>query len=325
MSLFENILQKYRDTSFSERDKGYRFERLMQSFLKTYPLYGNEFTDVWLWKEFPSNKDFGAGEKDLGVDLVAHTKYGDYWAVQCKCYQEDAAIDKPKVDTFLSTSGKSFYDTREAGKKVNFAYRLWIDTTQRGFNREAESAIQNQTPQVGRIGYYDLLQAPVDWQKLDQGISGEKAANKKYNPKPHQQKAIDDVHRYFQTCDRGKLIMACGTGKTFTSLRIAENETGGSGTILFLVPSIALLGQTLREWAAHTRHPLYPICICSDAGVSKAASRTDDVSAVSVTDLALRPPPVSRALPASTTLPAAPRCGKAVCWRSFQPTSPLMS
>jgi predicted helicase len=206
MSSFENIIQKYRDTSFSERDKGYRFERLMQSFLKTYPLYGSEFTDVWLWKEFPSNKDFGAGEKDLGVDLVTRTKYGDYWAVQCKCYQEDAAIDKPKVDTFLSTSGKSFYDTREAGKKVNFAYRLWIDTTQKGFNREAESAVQNQTPQVGRIGYYDLLQAPVDWQKLDKGISGGKAASKKYDPKPHQQKAIDDVHRYFQTQDRGKLM-----------------------------------------------------------------------------------------------------------------------
>jgi predicted helicase len=80
-------------------------------------------------------------------------KYRDYWAVQCKCYQEDAAIDKPKGDTFLSTSGKSFNDIREAGKKVNFAYHLWIDTTQKGFNREAESAIQNQTPQVGRIGY----------------------------------------------------------------------------------------------------------------------------------------------------------------------------
>ena len=117
MKTFEELLQKYRDISFSERDKGYRFERLMQSFLKTYPLYEGQFSSIWLWNEFPSRADFGSGDKDLGVDLVARTKDGDYWAVQCKCYQEDAAIDKPKVDTFLSTSGKTFYDTQKAGKK----------------------------------------------------------------------------------------------------------------------------------------------------------------------------------------------------------------
>ena len=104
---FEQILQEFRDKSFSERDKGYRFERLMQSFLKTYPVYADLFTKIWLWNEFPSRGDFGSGDKDLGIDIVAMTKYGDYWAVQCKCYKEDARIDKPKVDTFLSTSGKS--------------------------------------------------------------------------------------------------------------------------------------------------------------------------------------------------------------------------
>jgi predicted helicase len=141
----------------------------MQSFLKTYPLYEGQFTSIWLWNEFPSRANFGSGDKDLGIDLVARTKNGDYWAVQCKCYQEDAHIDKPKVDTFLATSGKSFYDTQEAGKKACFAYRLWIDTTKKGFNREAESTIQGQTPQVGRLGYYDLVDAAVDWLKLDEG------------------------------------------------------------------------------------------------------------------------------------------------------------
>lgn len=283
MNTFEQVLQKYRDYAFSERDKGGRFERLMQAFLKTYPLYDNQFTGVWLWPEFPSRGDFSGG-KDTGIDLVCRTAYGDYWAVQCKCYQEDARIDKPKVDTFISTSGKSFFDTEEAGKKVNFAYRLWIDTTLHGFNAEAEAAIKNQSPQVGRLGYYDLRNAPVDWEKLDKGVSGEKAAAKKYEAKPHQQTAVASVHAYFKTQTRGKLIMACGTGKTFTSLRIAENETGKDGLVLFLVPSIALLGQTLREWKFQSEKTIYPVCICSDAGVTKVK---DDISSDSLTELAL--------------------------------------
>jgi len=179
---FEQIIKEFRDKSFSERDKGYRFERLMQSFLKTYPLYADLFTKIWLWNEFPSRNDFGAGGKDLGIDLVAMTKYGDYWAIQCKCYKEDARIDKPKVDTFLSASGRSFYDTQEVGRKVNFTCRLWIDTTINGFNHEAEISIQHQTPEVIRLGYYALLNASVDWQKIYDGLSGKNASLKKYDP-----------------------------------------------------------------------------------------------------------------------------------------------
>ncbi|WP_461256464.1 restriction endonuclease [Treponema sp. R80B11-R83G3] len=286
---FEQIIQEFRDKSFSERDKGYRFERLIQSFLKTMPEYSDLFSNIWLWNEFPSRGDFGSGDKDLGIDIVAKTKYGDYWAVQCKCYQEDMAIDKPKLDTFLSTSGKTFYDISEAGKKVNFAYRLWIDTTVKGFNREAENTIQNQTPEVKRIGYYQLADAAVDWQKIYEGLSGKNAAVKKYDPLPHQQTAISQTHDYLKTNDRGKLIMACGTGKTFTSLRIAEKETSkDGGLVLFLVPSIALLGQTLREWKAQCAKPIHAICICSDATVSKSnKNNNEDTNQISLTDLCL--------------------------------------
>ena len=278
---FDQILQKYRDISYSERDKGYRFEKLMQSYLKTDPYYAGQFDTVWLWSDFPSRADFGVGDKDLGIDLVARTATGDYWAIQCKCYKEDASIDKPMVDTFLSTSGKSFYDVHEAGKKVSFVYRLWIDTTKKGFNREAEATIQDQKPPVGRLGYYDLFNAAIDWQKLDEG---KKADVKKYDPKPHQQTAINDVHTYLKDNDRGKLIMACGTGKTFTSLRIAEKETDDNGLVLFLVPSIALLGQTLREWKNQCKKPIHAICICSDAGVSKSNDNDNNIS--TITDLA---------------------------------------
>jgi len=284
MMTFEQVLQKVRDGSFSERDKGARFERLVASFLTTYPLYSGMFDKIWLWNEFPSNKDFGVGAKDLGIDLVAKTKDGDYWAVQCKCYKEDDAIDKAAVETFLSTSGKSFYDTEDFGKKVRFTCRLWIDTTAKGFNREAEATIQNQTPEVKRLGYYALSEASVDWQKLYEGSSGKKAAVKRYDPLPHQQTAISQTHEYLKNHDRGKLIMACGTGKTYTSLRIAEKETPKEGgLVLFLVPSIALLGQTLKEWKSQCSKPIHAICICSDATVNRPNS--DNVQ-MSVVDLA---------------------------------------
>ena len=178
MNVFDTLLQKYRDVSFSERDKGYRFERLMQAFLKTYRLYDNEFRDVWLWPEFPSRKDFGG--RDTGIDLVIRTKSGGYWAIQCKCYRADARIDKPMVDTFLSTSGKTFFDVDEPGKKVSFEYRLWIDTTLNGFNQEAENTIRSQTPPVGKLGYYDLaLPASTDKKNIAKQFAHARLSQKK--------------------------------------------------------------------------------------------------------------------------------------------------
>jgi len=127
----------------------------------------------------------------------------------------------------------------------------------------------------------------VDWKALDSGISGSEARQHKKSPRPHQEKAIAVFHEHFQTKDRGKLIMACGTGKTFTSLKIMEKETGGRGVVLFLAPSIALVGQTLREWTAESSIPIFPICICSDPEVSKSKKKSDDdTDGYSVTDLA---------------------------------------
>ena len=279
---FQDILARYRAVSFSERDKGDRFERLMQAFLQTVPWYAGTFRHVWLWREFPYKQNLGG--KDTGIDLVAQTVEGDFWAIQCKCYAETAAIDKPAVDSFLATSSKQFVNDQQ--QTTSFALRLWISTTNK-WGSEAENAIRHQEPPVQRISLADLESAPVDWAALEQGISGAQARQERKQPRPHQQAAIAAFHEHFQTGDRGKLIMACGTGKTFTSLKIAENETGGRGLVLFLAPSIALVGQTLREWTAETTANIFPICICSDPEVSKSRSkRDDDQDGYSVTDLA---------------------------------------
>ena len=244
---FQNILEKYRKFSFSERDKG------------------DPFKTVWLWNEFPGRNDLGGN--DTGIDIVALTNEGDYWAIQCKCYAENTTIDKKAVDSFLSASSTRFKG--EDLKTVSFSHRLWIDTTGKRWSSNAENVISVQNIPFTRLGLYALEEAPVQWEKIDQGISGESARTVKYDTRPHQQTALDNTHEYFKDHDRGKLIMACGTGKTFAALRIAEHETNGKGLILFLVPSIALIGQTLNEWTAQAINPINPICICSQPDVTK--------------------------------------------------------
>lgn len=284
MAKFQQILEKYRKISYSERDKGDRFERLMQAFLQSYPVYRNELERVWMWNEFPGRDSLGGN--DVGIDIVARTYSGDYWAIQCKCYDENTKIDKAAVDTFLSTSSRSFID--EEGRTQRFSFRLWIDTTRNGFTSNAQEAFVNQDIQTKRLGYGELLSADIDWNELDKGITGEAVLTNKKTIRPHQQEAIDRAHEYFKTKERGKLIMACGTGKTFTALKIAERETEGKGTILFLVPSIALLGQTLREWNYDAEERINAICICSDAEVSKVKrKKDDDIDGFVVSELAM--------------------------------------
>jgi len=272
---FTDVLNYFRQYSFSERDKGTKFEALMKKYLLIEPEYKTTIKTVWLWNEFPYRNDFSG--KDTGIDLVVQTYDGDYWAVQCKCYAEDNKIDKAGVDSFLATSSKSFMN--EDGKTTQFAKRLWISTTNH-WNGEAEETIKNQNPPVYRISLTDLQNTNdyINWNELVFGKENN-ARKAKKSPREHQIEAIDCFHKHFQVADRGKLIMACGTGKTFTSLKIAEKETDSKGTILFLVPSIALLGQSLREWSSQSEHPIYPICICSDATVGKQED-TDDINVV---------------------------------------------
>jgi len=279
---FHTILDKHRKLSFSERDKGSRFERLMRGYLLTNPMYENKFEEVWLWKEFPYKNEFGGS--DTGIDLVALTKDNEYWAIQCKCYQDDTQIDKKDVDSFLATSSREFSIGDD--KKIRFSHRLWISTTNK-WGKNAEEALHNQNPPVSRVNYFDLETAPVDWEKLDEGAFGSKARKAKKTVRPHQRVAIDKVHEHFKEADRGKIIMACGTGKTYAALKIAENETEGQGLILVLVPSIALMGQTLTAWFNDADNPINAICICSDAEVSKRKGNDNDIDTTSVVDLAL--------------------------------------
>ena len=128
----------------------------MQAYLQTDPKYAYRFKKVWLWNEFSGKRDLGGD--DTGIDLVALTHEGDYWAIQCKCYQEDSVIDKPAVDSFLSTSSREFKN--ENLQTTRFAHRFGFRPPIK-WGPNATEAIKNQNPPVTRINLFDLLKRPL--------------------------------------------------------------------------------------------------------------------------------------------------------------------
>lgn len=286
---FDNILNKFRDYSNSNRQLGTNFEELMARFLKVYGPYKSKVKNIWLWNEFPYKTQFSGN--DTGIDLVIHDFNDDFIAVQCKCYQKETKISKEDLDTFISTSGKEF--NIENDERKIFSSRLFIFTTNE-LSKNAKDLIENQTIPIQTISLNDLENAEVDWESL---LKGDKVKIKKKIPLEHQQEAIARAVEYYKTADRGKMIMACGTGKTFTSLKIAETLAQqkvdllhthththtriNSFNCLFLVPSIALVKQTLTEWTAQNDYIDY-ICICSDP---KASNYIEDDSSNDLSNL----------------------------------------
>lgn len=262
-SSFERLIESLRKASTSKSSQGTMMERLMKQFLLVSPLYSRVYDKVWLWSEFPYN----GNQHDLGIDLVAHIrgKEDDYCAVQVKFYEESHAIQKADVDTFLSASGKPFYVN---GQPVYFQKRLIVSTTDK-WSSTAENTILGQRPPVNRIRLKDLQDSGIDWDSFTLSSIESMKQSPKKQPRPHQREAIEKVFTGFQNHDRGKLIMACGTGKTLTGLKIAEKMTAGQGNVLILVPSISLLNQTLSEWAAQCVYPYSVFGICSDPKASK--------------------------------------------------------
>lgn len=278
-----DVLKAIRLQALNEKEKGTAFERLMKRWFLTDPRYEN-LKKVWLWEEFPGKGDLGG--TDLGIDLVAKDDTGDYWAIQCKCYAEDATIDKAAVDSFLANSSRQFLD-EETWQTRQFSNLVFVSTTRNGWGQNALKATQGLEKPFTRINLFELESSSVNWGKLYRGEEGKKALQSGKQPRAHQLMAMSKAHHHFieEGNDRGKLIMACGTGKTFTALRIMEKMTDEKSLVLFLVPSIALLGQTLNAWMSDKSEPMRAICVCSDAKASRKMKGEDDEDE-SVVDLA---------------------------------------
>lgn len=263
---FKDILARFRNESVTEHDKGAKFEKLIKRWFLTEPEYANVLDKVWLWEEFPGKESMGG--VDLGIDLVAKTDEGKFWAIQCKCYKDDAVISKKMVDSFIANANRQFVDDE---MHINrFDKLFWVSTTSH-WGKNAQESIKHQAIQFVPIYTNRLQYSSVNWKELVEGKQGKEALLAGKTMRPHQIDALTKAHEYFENHDRGKMIMACGTGKTYTSLKIVENETKGKGLVLYMVPSIALLSQGLESWAEDSQYKLKPVCICSDASASKYA------------------------------------------------------
>ena len=256
-----SLLEEFRQAKTSNREMGDQFERLIANYFVTDPLYQDKFSDVWLWGEWPDR----GNQPDTGIDLVAKDRYtGEYCAIQCKFYDPAHALQKGDIDSFFTASGKA-----------PFTSRIIVSTTDKWSNH-AEEALRNQQIPVTRLRVQDLEDSPIDWGQFSLKRPQDIKLKEKKKLRPHQKTALKKVADSFKTSNRGKLIMACGTGKTFTALKIAE-ELAPGGLVLFLVPSISLLSQSLREWTAEAKAPLHSLAVCSDTKVGKK-SESEDIS-----------------------------------------------
>ncbi len=256
----ESVIRRDAEGTLFGRD----FEWICQWYLEHAPLYRGKFRKVWRWAEWPDR--WGP---DCGVDLMAETHDGKLWAIQAKAIAADRSITKAEVDSFLSESNRQ-----------EIAYRLLIATTD-NIGPNALRTIESQARHASVALRGDLVTAELDWPSK---IGGTAPKPLRWTPKPHQQAAIKDVLAGFQKHDRGRLIMACGTGKTLTGLWI--REALGSRRTLLLVPSISLVQQNLKEWGRHAREDFDCLVVCSDETVARDR---DDPALRYVADLGIKP------------------------------------
>lgn len=258
---FADVFDTLYFSATSERDKGTKFERLLKRYLEVEPRYADQFSQVWMWHDWPGCN----GRSEVGIDLVAEDRYtSELVAIQAKFYDPASPLPKGKIDSFFTELGKE-----------PFAQGMIVSTTDK-WSKHAEDALKGQSKPIQRIRLQDFADSTIDWSVFDVNRPEELVQGPGKAPRKYQREAIDDVLRGFELHDRGQLIMACGTGKTFTSLKLVEEQVSVGGTVLFLVPSIALLQQTLNEWTAQAEVPLRPFAVCSDASVGR--KENEDVS-----------------------------------------------
>lgn len=261
MTPLQQLLHTYRQSAASEREKGTYFEELMLCYLRNESTYRDLYSQVWSYADWATEQ--GLDKRDTGIDLVAKMAgTGEYHAIQCKLYAEDYRLQKADIDSFFTASGKK-----------PFTHRIIVSTTNH-WSEHAEDALRDQQPPVSKIDLHDLENSQIDWSKYQPKTAPVIKAKKKL--REHQVNALNAVEHGLSEADRGKLIMACGTGKTFTSLKIAEHLAGVGKRVLFLVPSLSLLSQTLTEWSQESDVPLHCFAVCSDSEVGKKRKKDDD-------------------------------------------------
>jgi predicted helicase len=277
----DRLLNELRGLADSERMKGSYLEQLAKHFLTVEPLWADQLGTVWLWKDWPGRE----GRPDTGIDLVAEIRGGGLLAVQVKFFDETHRIEKKDLDSFFEAVGKE-----------PFTEGLVIDTTVGAWSAHAEEALRNRTKPVRRVNLDELRHCAVDWSSYELKYPAKAPArHARKTERAHQRRAISAVIEGFRGTskragvDRGKMIMACGTGKTFTALKLAERWTrehsSGSSSVLFMVPSLALLQQSLAEWSSEHDPELGFRAFVVGSDINIGRTKNDDLTSVMLEDL----------------------------------------
>ena len=260
---FDSLVQQINELAETQRDRGTYFEYLARAYFQNEPTYQNEFKNIWMLADVP--EEYGIPKTDIGVDLVAETFTGELVAIQAKFY--DRAIQKSNIDSFLSELGKDYYKSG-----------IIVASTDK-WGKNAEKALSDRSDVV-RIGLSDLRNSRIDWDKFSFERPDEVTVKAKKKPRYYQKEVIEKALAYFKENDRGQLIMAPGTGKTFTSLKVAEAMAKESDkeqyVVLYLVPSIQLLTQTLRGWNNDTDMTMSSMAVTSDRNASRSSVKQDE-------------------------------------------------
>ena len=235
----------------SEQERGEAFEQFCKAFFVLDPVF--QFEKVYRQNEMPQSlrQKLGyPGIQDIGIDGLAVTIEGKLFAYQAKFRSDrDNTPTLRELSTFFTVSDRA-------------DWRITITNA-----NSLPSAINDRTNQnrilVDRFDqldsdFFDRLRLYLKEQRIE--------PQKKKTPYQTQQEAIEASLSYFKENSRGQLILPCGTGKTLVAMWIAEKI--GGNRILVMVPSLSLMSQTLREWAANTSlKPFRYLCLCSDTTV----------------------------------------------------------
>ena len=270
------LLKKIRKSSGTRRrDMGTAFERLVQDFLVTDSTQSSRYSKVQTYAQWA--QDQGLSKEDFGIDLVAEKKDGSgFVAIQAKFYEPHRTLKKDDIDSFLSASSKK-----------HFVERIVVDTTEGPWSQPAQKMLDNQLLTITRISLEILRGSDVDWNKIHQGKKAQTLP--KFTPHPHQLEAQKAVLEGLKDDDRGHIVMACGSGKTFTALMIAQKMAGKGGRVLYLVPSLSLMSQSIQKWHQQSRIPITSFAVCSDSKVGKREAQQGDVPYLDTFDMVIPP------------------------------------
>ena len=259
MTSFDQFITSLRN-EFGKQDAGRKFEVFCKWFLENDPEWSKIVEKVWLWDDYPNKWQ----RQDLGTDLIFRDKDDLIWAVQAKCYSEHRSTTKGDMNSFLADTGRPEVDRR-----------LWMQTTNK-IEGKADKTLKGQDKHVTVLMLNDFRDAPLKYPTSFADLH-EARVKDKPSPDTHQIKAIQDATAGLKSSDRGQMIMACGTGKTFTTLWIKEALE--AKTTLVLLPSLSLLSQTMREWAWAGNTDFDILNVCSDKSVGKKTEDMDPADA----------------------------------------------